>query len=191
MVVLRQSPQANKQDERLTPIGKIRFKIDGKDVEVDTAWFSYIGDMHIRFVFDGPTGSRGMQPDDLQRLKLSPEEAVGLAGESIKRVYGAPASTNSPWPYVFSARGKPPDYDISYFLDRPFWQALLKKHPKGLVAAVPKRGILIYSPLAEARGVSSLRKSAGFLHTSSGRLRVSGALYLSRDDKWSVYQPAE
>ena len=84
--------------------------------------------------------------------------------------------------------GKSPDLDSSYFLDRDFWRGLLKQHPDGLVVAVPKRGGLLYAPVSDSRAVATLRKGVGYLYTSSERLRVSAALYLFKDDKWTVFQ---
>ena len=189
LVVLRESPGANKLDESLKPMGKARAKLpDGKEVEVETGWFEYIGDMHIRFVFDAPKILPNATPKDLERLKLSPEEALRVAVANLKRMYGTP--TASPSNDLMEVKGKAADLDSSYFLDREFWQALAKKHPEGLVVSVAKRGGLLYTPLSNTKAVERLSKDVAQLHASSGRLRISSALYLFKDDRWSVYQPA-
>ncbi len=189
MVVLRESTGANKQDEALVPIGKAKAKLpDGKEIEFDPGWYSYLGDMHIRFVFDTPNSMPGASPRDLERLGLSPESALELAVANIKRVYGEPKAT--PWNDLMQVQGKSPDLDSSYFLDRAFWRALLKQHPEGIVALVGKRGGLLYSPLSNTKAVDGMRRSVAYLHSSSGNLRISSALYLFKDDKWSVFQPA-
>ena len=189
MVVLRESTGANKQDEVLKPIGKVKATLaDGKEIEIDTGWFEYLGDMHIRFVFDGPRSMRNATPSDLERLKLTPDEALRVALANIKRVYGNPKT--SPWNDLVQVQGKSPDLNSSYFLDREFWQGLLKQHPEGLVVSVAKRGGLLYTPLSNEKAVAGLRKGVSYLHSSSERLRVSSALYLFKDDRWSVFQPA-
>ena len=189
MVVLRESAGANKQDEALKPTGKGKVKLpDGKEVEVEFSWFDYIGDMHIRFVFDGPQSMINAKPQDLERLKLTPEEALRLAVANVKRVYGKPGSV--PWSDLMQVKGKSPDLDSSYFLDREFWQSLLKQHPEGIVVAVPKRGGLLYTPLSNTTAVDRLRRGVFKLYESSERLRVSSALYLFKDDKWTVFQAA-
>src|SRR5690242_13698979 len=54
LVVLRESRGENKQDESLKPFGKMRVTLsDGHEVELETSWYQYLGDMHIRLVFDG------------------------------------------------------------------------------------------------------------------------------------------
>jgi hypothetical protein len=189
MVVLRESPGANKQDEALVPVGKLRVKLsDGKEIEFEMAAFEFLGDMHIRFVFDGPQTMRGAKPQDLARLNLSPETALQLALVNIRRAYGS--ATAKPWTDgLLKVQGQSPDLDSSYFLDREFWRNLLKQHPEGLVAAVPNRGGLLFTPASDSKVVDGLRKSIAYLYSISGSLRVSSALYFFKDDRWTVFQP--
>ncbi len=160
---------------------------DGREVEFEMAWFGYLGDMHIRFVFDSPKTMRNAVPEDLRRLNMSPEQALEVAIQNIERVYGKPNA--SPWgDGLMQVQGKSPDLDSSYFLDRGFWRDLLKQHPEGVVVAVAKRGGLLYAPLSDAKAVEGLQKGVSSLYSSSGNLRISSALYLFKDDKWSVFQ---
>lgn len=187
MVVLRESQGANKQVESLVPMGKAKMTVEGREIEADLGWFSYLGDMHVRFVFDTPTMMPNANRQDLERLGLTPEAALELAVKNIKRVYGEPKAV--PWNDVMEVKGKSPDFDSSYFLDKAFWNALLKKHPEGVVALVAKRGGLLFAPLTDIRAVEGMRRGVAYLHASSERLRVSSALYLYKDGKWSVFQP--
>lgn len=188
MVVLREAMGANKPDEALKPTGKLRARMpDGREIEVDMAHYELIGDMQVRFVFDGTRSMRNATPEDLARFGLTPGEALRVAVGNIKRVYGNPRSL--PWTGgLMQVKGKSPDLDSSYFLDRAFWTELGSRHPAGVVVAVPKRGGLLYVPAADAETVKQLRKTIASLHSSSGSLRVSSALYLFKDGKWSVFQ---
>jgi hypothetical protein len=48
MVVLRESVGANKQDEALKPMGKMRAKLaDGREIETEMAWFVFLGDTSV------------------------------------------------------------------------------------------------------------------------------------------------
>ncbi len=191
MVVVRETEGGNKQDDALVPSGKaVATLADGRHVEVQAAWWEFIGDMHIRFVFDQPNTMIGATPDDLERLKVTNvDQALALAMANVRRVYGEP--TASPWSGgVMEVHGQSPDVDSSYILDRDFWRARLREHPEGLVVGVPKRGRLLYAPLNDHTAVDGLKKGIRALYTSSGQLRVSSALYLFKGDKWSVFQPA-
>jgi len=155
------------------------------------ASWSFIGDMHIRLVFDTPkTMTINATPQDLERLGLSDiTAALSVAVANIRRVYGEPIA--KPWTGgLMQVQGKSPDFDSSYFLDRAFWNGLLKEHPEGLVVGVPKRGGLLFTPLSNSKAVGTFRKGIGYLYTSSDRLRVSAAWYLFKDGQWSLFQQA-
>jgi hypothetical protein len=194
IVLLRESAGQNKEEEGLEPMGKLRVKAaDGKEAEVELAAFHFLGDMHLRFAFDGPTMMLNAKPEDLARLNLTPEEALKRAVANIKRSYGAPtaAPLDARMPALMYVKGKSGDLDSSYFLDRVFWNRLLKRHPDGIVAAVPERAAVLFTPLSETETVAALRKSVSQIHESAKAMRVSSALYLYKDERWTVFQPAQ
>lgn len=189
MVVVRESIGANRPDDTFTQTGKLKAQLaDGHIVEMEMASWEYIGDLHVRFVFDSPQMMRNAIPQDLNELGLKGvDDALRLAMTNIKKTYGEPQA--KPWVgQILQVQGKSPDLDSSYFLDRSYWQSLLKKYPEGLVVAVPKRGGLLFTPLSNSKEVERLKKGIAALYTSSDRLRVSSALFLFKDDKWSVFQ---
>ncbi len=188
MVVLRESEGMCKTDEILQPVGHMTTTLsDGQKIEKTFAWYSLIGDMHIRFVYDSKTTMINLAADEFEELKLNPNEALKLAVQNIKNVYGVPQF--SPWlGGVMEVAGKCPDLDSSYFLDREFWLNLLNKYSEGLVVAVPKRGGLLFAPLSDTAAVDGLKKSIAMLYSTSEHLRVSSALYLFSEGRWSVFQ---
>jgi hypothetical protein len=191
LVVLRESRGENKQDESLRPFGKVRATLgDGREIELETSWFQYLGDMHIRLVFDGGQTMQSASPDDLARLRLTPEDALQLAVANLRRVYGAPDV--QPWSgSLMQVQGRESDLNSSYFLDREFWRALQMRHPEGLVVAVPRRGGLVYAPVSDEAAVTNLRFSAAALYAGGPGARLSSALYLFKDGRWSVFQPPQ
>jgi len=191
LVLLRESPGSNKQDEALAPFGAIRAKLpDGREIEFEASWFQYLGDMHLRLVFDGERRVQSASPEDLQKLRLSPEQALARAVENLRRRYGVPQAL--PWSGgLMQVHGSSPDLDSSYFLDRDFWKEQLRRSPAGIVAAVPGRGGLVFARADDEDAIATLRFSAAALFASSDRTRISSALYLFKDDRWSVYQPPQ
>lgn len=191
LVVLRESPGANKQDEMLTPFGKIRARMpDGREVEFEASWFQYLGDMHLRLVFDGGRKIQSASPDDLERLRLSPEQALARAVDNLRRRYGEPLA--QPWSGgLMQVHGNAPELDSSYFLDRDFWLEQLRQSPAGIVAAVPGRHGLVFARADDESAVATLRFSAAALFASSDATRISSGLYLFKDGRWSVFQPPQ
>lgn len=188
MAVLRESAGTNELHETLQPYGTLHAELpDGTEVAIETSWFRYVGDMHIRLVFDSRTQLQSASPDDLERLRLDPQHAVQLAVANLRRVYGEPVS--KPWPGgLMQVVGRADDLNSSYFLDRPFWQSLEAQHPQGIVVGVPQRGGLLYAPADDQEAVAALSFSATAIYASSAHSRVSSALYLFRDGQWSVFQ---
>jgi hypothetical protein len=198
LVVLRETFSGTlRKAEVLEPFGKSKVKLpDGREVEVDLAAYAYLGDMHVRFVFDGPTSMRNASSQDLARLKLSPEEALKVAVANLRRVYGPPTVVS--WTGgLLQVKGKSPDLDSSFFLDKQFWSDLSKKYPEGIVAAVPKRGgVNLCASLrhrdrgrpAERRGLPACFKRNPWRVVGSLSLQGWQLVSLSRAGKASVVQ---
>src|SRR4051812_30586590 len=159
IAVLRESAGANQEQETLLPYGTLHAQLpDGSQVELETSWFRYVGDMHIRLVFDSRTQLQSASPDDLDRLRLDPEQAVQVAVGNLRRTYGPPQVR--PWTgKLMQVSGRADDLNSSYFLDRDFWSGLEARHRSGLVVAVPQRGGLLYAPADDADAVMALRFS--------------------------------
>jgi hypothetical protein len=189
IAVLRESAEGVEPRETLQPYGRLRAQLaDGSEVELETSWFRYLGDMHIRLVFDGSAQLQSAEAQDLERLRLAPADAVRLAVANLRRSYGEPVVR--PWRGgLMQVSGRADDLNSSYFLDRAFWQELEATHRQGLVVAVPQRGGLLYAPAEDADAVATLRFSAAALYAGGRRSRVSSALYLFKDGAWSVFQP--
>jgi hypothetical protein len=188
IAVLRQTPGANQQEDALQPFGKVRASLpDGREVEIDASWFQYLGDIHVRLVFDSEREVMTASPDDLQRLQLDPQQAMAKAVENLRRRYGTPVA--KPWSGgLMQVEGSSYDLNSSYFLDRDFWLGQASGHPDGLVVSVPARGGLVFAPADDEAAVTSLRFSTVALYTGNRRSRISSALYLFKDGHWSVYE---
>lgn len=190
MLVLREVEGANKEAFGLVPTGPSTGVLDsGEKVTIHSAWFDLVGDMHVRFVIDGEHTMSNLTMQEFTALDVTPEQAVELAVANLKRRYGALRATE--WEQgVMMVAGQSPDLDSSYFMDKSFWDFLLQTHPEGVVVGVPKRGGLLYAPVADQTAVESLEENIHALHASSENLRVSSALYLYKGGQWSVHRKA-
>jgi len=188
LAVLRESAGENKQDEALRPYGPLEgTTAQGRPVQFEPSWYRYLGDMHIRLVFDGERTLQSASPQDLERLQLTPEGALHLAVANLRRVYGPPQV--QPWSGgLMQVQAAAPELTSSYFLDRELWQHLQAGHPEGLVVAVPRRGGLVFAPAGDPQAVDSLRFGVAALYAGGPGARLSSALYLFRDGQWSVFQ---
>jgi hypothetical protein len=189
MVVLRHTADASRSDDGVTPVGMIQLPLpNGATASMSPAWYDLIGDLQARLVYIGPTSMRTLHTEELAALSLTPEKGLAVALANLERLHGAPAA--GPWHNLQIVNGRSADYDSSYFLDRAFWRRQLASHPQGLVVAVPRTDLLLFAPVSDTPAVDSLRQGIAGLHAGGGDYRLSPALYLFKDDRWTVFQAA-
>jgi hypothetical protein len=188
--VLRERPGANKTEESLTLADA--FDVDlpgGGKATLALARFDLVGDLQLRLVHGQDAAAMVALPaGELEELGLSAQDGVALALANLRRLHGEPVAT--PWHNVQRVGGRAAGLDSGYFLDRAFWRARLGEHPEGLVAAVPRTDLLLFAPAGDAAAVASMRRGIPGLRAGGGDYRLSSALYLFKDDRWSVLQQA-
>ena len=188
MFVLREMIGANKPEFGFSAVGKVAVPLqNGESVDREFAWYNLIGDMHVRFVVDGKDTMQNLTSKEFLEFGLTPNEAVTIAIANIENKYGTPQAT------IYESgvgliEGGSPDLVSSYFLDKTFWNELLKKYPEGLVVGVPKRGGMIFVPISNGSAVAWLEDNIHSLFETSEDMRVSAALYLFESGSWRVYR---
>ena len=190
LLVLRERPGANKVDD--SPVLVEPFAVPmpgGAAATMAPAWFDLVGDLQLRLVRSTPDYVFTLHAGELDALKPGIEDALAVALANLHRLHGAPVAR--PWHNLQRVGGRTEDVDSAYFMDRAFWHARLAEHPDGLVAAVPRTDLLLFAPLADSAAVDSLRRGVPGLHAGGGDYRLSSALYLFKDDRWRVFQPAQ
>jgi len=192
MVVVRPCFEYISYEDSFVPFKAQIQSDDGKINEVlDMAWYKIIGDLDIRFVFDGEQSMRNATMQDLKELGLSFEQAMQLAIKNIHSAYGV--QEISLWQEgIFQVHGLSADFNSSYFLDREFWSSLSMKYPEGIVVAIPSRGGLLFAPFADNYAVEILRLNiANLVESFPEQVRITSKLYFFKNHVWNVYQPVD
>ena len=188
-VLLRERAGLNKLEE--SPVIVEPFEVEaesGMRVSMAPAWYDLVGDLQLRLVRDTGDYVFTLHASQLDDLRLTAEEALTVALANLRREHGEPLA--APWHNLQRVCGRDEDVSSAYFLDRPFWRTRLAEHPAGLVVAVPRTDALLFAPLADDAAVDSMRQGIPGLHSGGGAdYRLSSALYLFRDDRWTVFQP--
>jgi hypothetical protein len=150
--------------------------------------FGYLGDIQLRFVFDLPALDQpvAVRPEDIERLDLTPGRAVAVAAANVKRQGGVPhiASLGGG---VYALKGAHVEYSQGYMLDRAFWRGQLEKFPKGLLAALPRRGVLMFAPAGDPAVEGELARQAGRIAVAAGSAAVSHCLFRFDTTGWNVH----
>lgn len=188
-LILRERPGADKPDDVPSLVAPFTTPIPGGgSVTLAPAWYDLIGDLQLRLVRETPDALLTMEVDDVAAMGLAVDAAVALALANLERQVGAP--TVQPWHNLRRVGTSEEEFDSNWFLDRAFWRARLAEHPSGLVVAVPRTDALLFAPADDDAAVASMRGGIPRLHREAGDWRLSSALFLFKDDRWSVFQPA-
>ena len=188
-LILRERAGADKPDDVPALVAPFTTPIPGGgSVTLAPAWYDLIGDLQLRLVRETPEALLTLEVDDLAELGLAVDEAVALALANLERQVGAPAV--QAWHNLWRVGTSEEAFDSNWFLARAFWRARLAEHPQGLVVAVPRTDALLFAPADDVAAVASMRAGIPRLHQEAGDWRLSSALFLFKDDRWSVLQPA-
>lgn len=188
MLVVRTSFGANKSNAQLIPTGVQTFQdATGKTHSFEMAHYEYLGDTHIRFVFDSAKTMTNTTSEQFGKFGLTPEEAVEVAIKNIYRDYGQP-NVYELENGIYQVQGKSPDFDSSYFLDKALWQQIGSQFQEAVVIAVPARDLLLFAPMNDKKAVHFLGENVRELFSESGRQGVSSALFAYNNGVWKVHQ---
>ena len=187
--VLRERPGAHQPTESLSLVDPFEVPLPGGGTAaMAPAWFDLVGDLQLRLVRDTPEWVFTLHASELVDLQLGADDALAIALGNFRRLHGPPRV--SPWHNLRRVGGATEDVDHRWFLDRAVWRGLLAEHPGGLVVALPRTDLLLFAPASDAAAVASMRQGIPGLHAGGGDYRLSSALYLFEDDRWTVLQPA-
>ncbi len=151
----------------------------------DTVAYGYLGDMQLRLVFEQPGQSlpAAVRHEDLARLDLTPQKAVAHAAANTRKAAGPPQVTPLA-DGVYALRGQHLEYNASYLLDRAFWRQQLEKFPQGLLAALPRKGVLLFAPAGDAAVQAELVKQASRILGAADSARISNCIYRFDGTGW-------
>jgi hypothetical protein len=190
LFVLRERPGADKADESLALVEPFEVPLPGGGgtASLAPAWFDLVGDLQLRLVRDTPEWVYTLHASQLAELALDAEAALAIALANFRRLHGPPRV--GAWHNLRRVGGATEDVDHGWFVDRALWRGLLAEHPDGLVVALPRTDLLVFAPASDHAAVRSMRSGIPGLHAEGGDYRLSSALYLFKDDRWTVFQAA-
>lgn len=149
--------------------------------------FGYLGDMQVQLVFEQPGGAAAaVRPEDLARMALTPGKAVGVAAMNNKRRNGAPQIGPLGSGGIHVLRCAQQERATGYFLDRAFWREQLAKFPQGMLAALPRSGVLMFAPAGDPAVQVELLQQAARLYRDAAAGSLSACLYRFDAKGWSV-----
>src|SRR5688572_2181167 len=135
-------------DPQLRPVQKIEpvlAKPDPKSSPDNALVFDhFVGDLHLRYVFEDPQFMLAVRARDLKRLEVPREELPALVVTNFRRLYPKLAVVRPDrWLGLVIQGG---ELEPCVMLDGAFWQRHVKEFGGELIAAVPSAHEVYFAP---------------------------------------------
>jgi hypothetical protein len=175
-------------DSRTRPIQKIEpvaFPPDAKSSPDNALVFDhFVGDLHLRYVFDDPSFMLALRVRDLKRLKIKREELPTIVVDNYRRLY--PKLTINwaeRWLGVLMNGG---ELEPCTMLDGGFWQRQERAFGTQLIAVVPSVQEVYFTPGQPQQNVGLLKNLATQQYEKAGKHAVSRTVFAWRGYRWEV-----
>ena len=180
--------RSNGADPKLRPaqrIEPVEFPPDPKSSPDNALVFDhFVGDLHLRYVFEDPQFMLALRARDLKRLSIARDELSTLALANFKRLYPKLAVA---WPDRWlGALGGGGELEPCALLDGPFWNAQAKAFNNEVIAVVPSTYEVYFAPRQPKQNIELLKHLA-ILHAEKAAKRaVSRTVFVWRFFRWEV-----
>lgn len=171
--------------EVLEPLDKTSVVLPG-GAHHNAAWFQLVGNIAVAFVFVDDKRDVAVSSEDLKSLQLGGNQLVATAVLNFRRLCGEPEFSEFEGG-IFSIEATKNCDSSAFFLDRGLWRSLLQKHPSGLVAALPTRGVLLFAPANNPSAIGQLSRFASEEVKRFGVVPITPTLFRFTGEKWSVF----
>lgn len=175
-------------DAKTRPVQKIEPVIanpDPKSAPDNALVFDhFVGDLHLRYVFDDPQFMLALRVRDLKRLGVDRAELPELVVTNYRRLYPKlDVVRPDQWLGLVTQGG---ELEPCVMLDGAFWQRQMKAFGGPLIAAVPSAHEVYFAPREPKQNVELLKHLAILHHEKAGKRAVSRTVFLWRNFRWQV-----
>jgi hypothetical protein len=175
-------------DPKSRPVQKIEAAIpppDPKSSPENALVFDhFVGDLHLRYVFEDPSFMLALRLRDLKRLGVQRDELPPLVVANYRRLYPK-LSVEWPerWLGVLANGG---ELEPCAMLDGAFWEHQQKALGGELIAAVPSAHEVYFTPREPKQNIELLKHLAVLHYEKAGKRAVSRTVFAWRFFRWEV-----
>lgn len=175
-------------DPKSRPVQKIEAALPAPDPkaapENALVFDHFVGDLHLRYVFDDPSFMLALRIRDLQRLGVQREELPALVVTNFRRLYPKLDVTwPDRWLGMVTNGG---ELEPLTMLDGAFWDRQQKAFGGELIAAVPSAHEIYFAPREPKQNIELLKHLAVLHHEKAGKRAVSRTVFAWRMFRWEV-----
>jgi hypothetical protein len=144
----------------------------------------FVGDLHLRYVFDDPQFMLAVRVRDLKRLGVDRAELPAIVVENYRKLYPKLAVVSPVQGLGLVTQGG--ELEPCIMLDGTFWQRQMKAFGGELIAAVPSAQEVYFAPREPKENVALLKKLATLHYEKAGKRAVSRTVFGWRNFRWEV-----
>ena len=175
-------------DPKLRPVQKIEAVVMKPEAGVlpdDVPVFDhFVGDLHLRYVFDDPKFMQGLRTGDLKKLRIDRAKLPALVFRNFRRLY-PDLTVRRPEPSL-GVLAKGGGLEPCMMLDSTFWERERAQYRGDLIAAVPARDLVMFTAREPRQNVELLKHLVVNMYEKAGPKAVSRTVFLWRLFRWEV-----
>ncbi|HEX2824764.1 MAG TPA: hypothetical protein VHP37_00345 [Burkholderiales bacterium] len=175
-------------DPKTRPIQKIEpvelTPEPGNTVDNLPVFDHFVGDLHLRYVFDDERFVQAVRGRDLKRLKLDRKALPALVVENYRKLY---PDLSVIQPYAgMGAVIKGGQLEPTILLDADFWDEQEKRIGAALIVAAPQRDMVVFTRFEPKQNIELLKHRAVLAYEQAGERALSRTILAWRQKRWEV-----
>ena len=185
VALVRAAPGLDPKARSVQKIEPIALKPPAGSSPSDLPVFDYfVGELHLRYVFDDPRFVQALRVRDLKRLGIDRKDLPKLVVENYRKLYPNLAAIQpEPGLGVLINGGQ---LEPTVLLDTEFWDAQAKRIEGPLIAAIPERDSVLFTRADPKQNIELLKHRAVVAYEKAGKQALSRTVLAWRKSRWEV-----
>lgn len=185
VALVRAQPAADPGARPVQKIEPVVFKPDPKSAPENALVFDhFVGDLHLRYVFDDPQFMLAVRVRDLKRLGIARDELPAVVIANYRKLY---PKLSVAWPERWLGQvANGGELEPCTMLDGAFWDRQQKAFGGELIAAVPSATEVYFTPREPKQNIELLKHLAILHYEKAGKRAVSRTVFAWKFYRWEV-----
>ena len=185
VALVRSHPAIDAKSRPVQKIEPVVMKPDPKSAPENAPIFDhFVGDLHLRYVFDDPQFTLFLRGHDMKRLGLDRDELPALVVANFRRLYPK-LTVAHPDPGLGVLRNGG-TLEPCALLDARFWELQQQTVGKELIVIVPSTDEVIFTSREPKQNIELLKHLAVQRYEAAGKRAVSRTVLAWRNYRWEV-----
>jgi hypothetical protein len=144
----------------------------------------FVGDLHLRYVYDDPRFMQAMRVRDLARLGVTRADLPALVVANYRKLY-PDLTVLEPEPGL-GVVTKGGQLEPMVLLDAAFWDEQAQRAGGALIVAIPERDSVLFTKAEPRQNIELLKHRAVVGFEKAGKLALSRTVLAWRKGRWEV-----